>query len=271
MKLTRLSKSSKLSIKSLESLKSFLDEQVDTYNRPSFIELDPISIPHQFDLLQDIEIMAFWVAMLSWGQRVTIINKSKELIKLMDGSPYDFILNHQPHDLKRLLSFKHRTFQPDDTLYFIDFFKRYYQDNDTLETAFFPRKGLDIKEALIQFHHRFFDSEHAPQRTRKHVSTPVRNSSCKRLNMFLRWMVRRDKCGVDFGLWDSVDMSELKIPLDVHVFKVAQHLGLLKRNKTDWQAVEELTASLRQLDPIDPIRYDFALFSIGIKSRTPTL
>lgn len=266
-----MSKSSKLSDSQLQDLKSYLDEKVDKYNRPSFIDLDPISIPHRFTELQDIEITAFWIAMLSWGQRVTIINKANELIRLMDNAPYDFICNHQSSDLKRFLQFKHRTFQPDDTLYFIDFFKRFYASHKSLEDAFFPTKDINVKSALSQFHNRFFDCDHAPKRTRKHVSTPVRNSSCKRLNMFLRWMIRKDDRGVDFGLWEHINMSELKIPLDVHVFKVSHQLGLLNRNKSDWQAVEELTSSLRRLSPTDPVRYDFALFSIGIESRKPIL
>ncbi len=264
-----MSKSSKLSIDQITFLRTFLDEKVDYYNRRTFIELDPISIPHRFTKLQNIEIAAFWVAMLSWGQRKTIVNKATELMALMDNAPHDFILNHQPSDLKKLLTFKHRTFQPDDTLYFIDFFRRYYTHHASLETAFFPFKEIGTKQALIQFHEFFFNSDQAPKRTRKHVSTPLRKSSCKRLNMFLRWMVRRDDRGVDFGLWDSINMSQLCIPLDVHVYKVAHQLGLLRRERTDWQAVEELTSSLRQLDPDDPIKYDFALFSIGVEGRKP--
>ena len=187
----------------------------------------------------------------------------------MDMAPHDFIMNHSPKDLKPLLQFKHRTFQPDDTLYFIDFFKRYYNHYDSLESAFFSAT-TDVKSALSQYHNRFFDIDYAPKRTRKHVSTPIRNSSCKRLNMFLRWMVRSDNRGVDFGLWKSIKPAELMIPLDVHVFKVAQHLKLLKRDKADWAAVEELTANLRQLDPVDPVKYDYALFSIGAEKRTIT-
>jgi uncharacterized protein (TIGR02757 family) len=208
--------------------------------------------------------------MLSWGQRTTIINKAQELMGMMDHAPHDFIINHQDSDLKRLLSFKHRTFQPDDTLYFIDFFKRYYQRHDSLEEAFFSSSQIDIHTALSNYHNLFFDIEYAPKRTRKHVSTPIRKSSCKRLNMFLRWMVRQDDRGVDFGLWKSISMSELMIPLDVHVYKVAHQLKLLKREKADWTSVEELTKNLRKLDPDDPVKYDYALFSIGIEKRTIT-
>ena len=240
------------------------------YNAPSFIDLDPISIPHQFSLKQDIEISAFWVAMLSWGQRKTIINKSNELMSLMDWAPYDFVLNHSAQDLKAFLNFKHRTFQATDTLYFIDFFKRHYQSSDTLESAFLTG-DKDVKSALAHFHNYFFNCEHAPHRTRKHVSTPVRKSSCKRLNMFLRWMVRDDNRGVDFGLWKSFSPADLMIPLDVHVYKVAHQLNLLSRQKADWQSVEELTAALRAFDPDDPVKYDYALFSIGIEKRNPKL
>ena len=207
--------------------------------------------------------------MLSWGQRSTIISKANELMVMMDMAPHDFILNHSPKDLKPLLQFKHRTFQPDDTLYFIDFFKRYYNHNDSLESAFFSAT-TDVKTALSQYHNRFFDIDYAPKRTKKHVSTPVRKSSCKRLNMFLRWMIRSDDRGVDFGLWKSIKPAELMIPLDVHVFKVAQQLKLLKRDKADWSAVEELTANLRRLDSFDPVKYDYALFSIGAEKRTIT-
>ena len=209
--------------------------------------------------------------MLSWGQRTTIINKAQELMSLMDHAPYDFILNHKDTDLKRLLSFKHRTFQPDDTLYFIDFFKRFYSAHGSLEEAFFPSPTTDVYTALNNYHNLFFDIDYAPQRTRKHVSTPVRKSSCKRLNMFLRWMVRQDDRGVDFGLWKSISMSQLMIPLDVHVYKVAHHLKLLKREKADWTSVEELTKNLKKLDPDDPVKYDYALFSIGVEKRNITL
>lgn len=246
-------------------LKEELDAKVKIYNNASFIEADPICIPHRFTELQDIEISAFWTAMFSWGQRKTIINKSNELFALMDNAPYDFITNHQPKDLKPLLNFKHRTFQPDDTLYFIHFFNFYYREYDSLEAAFcLPGEKASVKERLSHFHEFFFSLPDHLQRTKKHVSTPTRNSSCKRLNMFLRWMVRRDKNGVDFGLWDRIPIDALMIPLDVHVFKVAQKLGLLKRQKTDWLAVEELTKALRKLDPKDPVKYDFALFSMGV-------
>lgn len=250
----------------LDSVKSILDEVVRQTNQSSFIENDPISVPHQFTDLQDIEIAAFFSAMFSWGQRKTIINKANELMMLMDRAPYDFIMNHQPADLKRLEPFKHRTFQPVDLLYFIHFLNKFYSKNDTLEKAF--RSDLTVeysqKQALSDFHKMFFDDENALQRTKKHVSTPMAKSACKRLNMFLRWMVRSDDSGVDFGLWKTIPMSELMIPLDVHVGRVAEHFGLLKRKQRDWQATEELTKKLRLMNPKDPVLYDYALFGIGV-------
>ncbi len=238
------------------------------YNNKAFIDSDPISIPHRFKKMQDIEIAGFWTAMLSWGQRKTIIAKANELVDLMDNAPHDFVVNHQEKDRKKFMSFKHRTFQPDDTLYFLAFFQKYYQEYSSLESAFMPRRGeCTVKDRLIYFHNQFFGLPYVHQRTKKHVSTPIRKSSCKRLNMFLRWMVRRDKCGVDFGLWHNIKMSDLMIPLDVHVFRVAKDLGLLQRNRSDWQAVEELSDNLRRLDPKDPVKYDYALFSMGVLER----
>jgi len=250
-----------------KDLKARLDQLVERYNQPRFIEHDPISIPHQFSRPQDVEIMGFWAAMLAWGQRKTIINKSQELIQLMDGAPYDFILQHDEKDRERFLNFKHRTFQPTDTLYFLDFFQRYYRQHDSLETAFarhLSKEDKDIGQALIGFHQDFFDAPLAPQRTRKHVATPARRSTCKRLNMFLRWMVRRDDKGVDFGIWTTIHPRQLLMPLDVHVERVARRLGLLKRKQVDWQAVLELTQQMRRFDPKDPVKYDFALFGMGV-------
>jgi uncharacterized protein (TIGR02757 family) len=251
----------------LKDLKAQLDELVEHYNQPSFIEQDPICIPHQFSRKQDIEIMGFWAAMLAWGQRKTIINKSKELVELMDGAPYDFILNHEEKDRARFMAFKHRTFQPTDTLYFLAFFQYYYRQHDSLEEAFarhLPTDAPDVGPALVGFHEDFFDLPFAPQRTRKHVATPKRRSTCKRLNMFLRWMVRQDDNGVDFGLWQHIHPRQLLMPLDVHVERVARRLGLLQRKQVDWQAVLELTEQVRRFDPEDPVKYDFALFGMGV-------
>jgi len=248
-------------------LKDFLNEKVAIYNEPSFIENDPITIPHQFSKLQDIEIMGFWSSMLAWGQRKTIINKSNELIQLMDGAPYDFIINHEEKDRQRFLGFKHRTFQVIDTLYFLEFFQHFYKNNNSLETAFsqfISPKDEHVGEALKGFHELFFALPDAPKRTRKHVATPIRKSTCKRLNMFLRWMVRQDDKGVDFGIWKTISPSQLLMPLDVHVDKVARRLNLLDRKQTDWRTVLELTEKLRKFDKKDPVKYDFALFGLGV-------
>lgn len=211
--------------------------------------------------------MGFWAAMLAWGQRKTIINKCTELIDLMDGAPYEFVCQHEEDDLKRFLNFKHRTFQPTDTLYFLAFFRDFYRRHESLEEAFMPA-GEDeptTESALIHFHRRFFALPDAPRRTRKHVASPETKSACKRLNMFLRWMVRDDKNGVDFGCWKKLSPHQLICPLDVHVERVARRLGLLTRKNTDWQAALELTANLRQFDPQDPVRYDFAIFGMGLE------
>lgn len=264
-------------------MKAFLDERVERYNCAAFIEHDPISIPHRFSTLQDIEIMGFWAAMLAWGQRKTIINSANQLCELMDGAPHDFILNHTETDRKRFLNFKHRTFQPTDTLYFLKFFQTYYRQNFSLEEAFLPQSSIPvpnieyqvsntkyqmpkcpIETALTNFHNRFFALPDAPTRTRKHIATPVRKSTCKRLNMFLRWMVRHDDKGVDFGVWKKIQPSQLLMPLDVHVDRIARQYGLLQRPKSDWQAVLELTENLKAFDAQDPVKYDFALFGLGI-------
>lgn len=250
------------------SLKDFLDTKADLYNRPSFIERDPISIPHQFSQKQDIEIMGFWSAVLAWGQRPVILKKAAELVEHMDGAPYDFVRNHQKSDLKRFLAFKHRTFNATDALYFLHFFHQYYQDNESLEDAFVAGGvSYTVEQALITFHDRFCCDPFFPGRTRKHIATPARNSSCKRLLMFLRWMVRRDDRGVDFGLWMRLCPDQLIMPIDVHVNRVTRQLGLLTRPQTDWKAALELTETLRQFDPADPVRYDFALFGLGVEGE----
>ena len=251
-----------------ENLKQFLDAKVIQYNRPEFIENDPVSIPHLFTKRQDIEIMGLWAAVLAWGQRVTIINKCKELISLMDGAPYDFILNHQEPDLKKLLHFKHRTFNDIDTLYFIAFFRYHYERNESLESAFIPEDGnYSPFRGLGGFRNYFFSLPDYPHRTKKHISSPAQKSTCKRLNMFLRWMVRKDNCGVDFGLWNTIKPADLICPCDLHVDRVARKLKLITRKQTDWQTAVELTERLREFDPDDPIKYDFALFGLGIVER----
>lgn len=248
-------------------VKQLLDLQVARFNTQSFIAADPISIPHRFSKKQDIEIAAFWTAMLAWGQRKTILKSATTLLSLMDFAPHDFIVNHRESDRKKLLSFVHRTFQPVDTLYFLEFLQQFYQQNSSLEQAFLPfisHSSEHIGAALSGFHTLFFSLPNAPERTRKHIATPVRGSTCKRLNMFLRWMVRKDTNGVDFGIWNGIDASQLLIPLDVHVDRVARRIGLIKRSKTDWQTVLELTEVLRSFDSQDPVKYDYALFGMGV-------
>ncbi|QEM17914.1 TIGR02757 family protein [Mucilaginibacter sp. P4] len=256
-----------------EALKSFLDAKVAQYNRPEFIENDPVTIPHMFSQKQDIEIMGFWAATLAWGQRLTIIKKCKELITLMDGAPYDFIINHEEPDLKKLLKFKHRTFNDVDTLYFIAFFRQHYERFESLEDAFMPPplegegKFQAIEAALNHFRSYFFSLPDFPHRTKKHVSSPSQKSTCKRLNMFLRWMVRKDDNGVDFGIWNRIKPTDLICPLDLHVDRVSRKLNLITRKQTDWQTAVELTERLRGFDPNDPVKYDFALFGLGIEER----
>jgi uncharacterized protein (TIGR02757 family) len=250
-----------------EEVKSLLDEKYDLYNRIDFINDDPISIPHLFSKKQDIEIAGFFAAILAWGQRKTIINKCKELMGMMGNSPYEFVLNHSENDLKDLMHFKHRTFNDIDTLYFIQFFKEFYHKHDSLEEAFLLGKASGsefMKQSLTAFHHFFFASELAPPRTRKHIATPERKSACKRINMFLRWMVRQDNRAVDFGIWHKIKPADLICPCDLHVDRVARKLGLIQRKQTDWQTAEELTQALREMDAKDPVKYDFALFGLGI-------
>ncbi len=247
-------------------LKELLEQKVEQYNNPSFIEKDPISIPHSFTNKQDQEIMGFFAATLAWGQRKTIINKCFELANRFGNEPYRFIKEHSDNDLKGLEGFKHRTFNDTDLLYFVDFFKRFYAESSSLEDAFlFNGEFVSIEHSLVSFETSFFDHPNAPQRTRKHVATPARNSACKRLNMYLRWMVRKDDKGVDFGLWDRIPQSELVCPIDLHVDRTARKLGLITRKQTDWKTAVELTDNLKILDKNDPAKYDFALFGVSIE------
>ncbi|MDF9800102.1 uncharacterized protein (TIGR02757 family) [Catalinimonas alkaloidigena] len=253
-----------------QSLLELLETKAEEFNCPAFIEDDPISIPHTYQKKQDIEISGLVAAVLAWGQRKTIIRKCQEFFALMDHVPHDFILHHQEHDLKRFLDFKHRTFNATDALYFIAFLQHYYQQHDSLEDAFataIKPSDSDVENGLIHFHEHFFSLPDFPQRTRKHIATPARNSACKRLNMYLRWMVRQDDKGVDFGLWHKIKPSQLICPCDLHVDRVARRLGLIRRTQTDWKTALELTQNLRQFDPEDPVRYDFALFGLGIEER----
>ncbi|MEO8171826.1 MAG: TIGR02757 family protein [Sediminibacterium sp.] len=251
------------------SLKKFFDEKVMRYNQPSFVNDDPVCIPHLFTKQPDIEIAGLFAAVFAWGNRTTIINKSKELMKLMGDAPHDFCLHHSEKDLQSLVQFKHRTFNTTDLLYFIGFLKYHYSYHKSLEDAFLkiPRgynEDEKIEQSLIHFHNYFFSLEHVPNRTKKHIATPYKGSTCKRLNMYLRWMVRKDKHGVDFGIWKRIKPSELICPIDLHVARVAKRFDLLHRKQIDWQAAVELTRYLRTLDPTDPVKYDFALFGLGV-------
>jgi len=249
-----------------EHVQALLDQKVRQYNRADFIPNDPIAIPHRFTQQADIEIAGFFAAIFAWGNRTTILNKSSELLQLMDQAPHQFITQHREKDLKKFLAFKHRTFQSTDLLYFIHFLRHHYRTHSSLESAF----GLDsvnMESRLIAFHDYFFSLPDAPERTRKHVASPLRGSTCKRLNMFLRWMVRRDKMGVDFGIWKTIKPSELICPVDVHVSRVARKLGLIERKQTDWGTAIELTEALRSFDRKDPVKYDFALFSLGVNEK----
>jgi uncharacterized protein (TIGR02757 family) len=251
-------------------LKEFLDSKVTLYNRPEFIPFDPITIPHRFSKKQDIEISGFMAATLAWGQRKTIINKCLELMEMMDNAPYDFILHHQENDLKPFLRFKHRTFNDIDTLYFIDFFSRFYKDHPSLEEAFclgWNESEDNMETLLTNFHELFFQDPESPSRTRKHIATPKRKAACKRINMFLRWMVRQDKQGVDFGVWKKIKPYQLICPCDLHVDRVGRKLNLITRKQTDWLTAMELTKNLRDFDPVDPVKYDFALFGLGITEK----
>lgn len=245
-------------------LKKFFDSKVAVYNQASFIKDDPICIPHLFTKKQDIEIAGFFASIFAWGNRTTIIQKSKELMQLMDNAPYAFCTGHKESDLKKLLAFKHRTFNTTDLLYFISFFQEHYKKHDSLEDAFVLSPEKDPAARLHQFHNYFFSFPDAPPRTKKHIATPVKGSTCKRLNMYLRWMVRTDNTGVDFGIWNKIKPSELICPIDLHVARVAKRFQLLDRTKIDWQAGLELTSYLKTLDPKDPVKYDFALFGLGV-------
>ena len=243
-------------------LGQFLNEQVNHFNCQDFIPSDPISIPHEYQKKQDIEISGLIAAVFAWGQRKTIISKAREFLHLMDNEPYNFVLHHCENDLKRFTTFVHRTFQPTDALYFIEFLSTYYQTHDSMEQMFLPNQPIEL--GLLNFHNQFFNHPCAPHRTRKHIPTPERKSSCKRINMFLRWMVRRDSKGVDFGIWKQLKPADLICPIDVHVGNVSRELGLLKRKQNDWLAAIELTNHLRKFDQKDPVKYDYALFGLGI-------
>jgi len=244
-------------------LKSFLDEKVLKYNQPFFIETDPIQVPKSFSVKENIEIAAFLTATIAWGNRVSIIKNATKLMALMDNQSHDFVLNASDFELKNLEHFVHRTFNGNDCIYFIRSLRNIYVKYGGLQYLFESgfQKDESVKSALIQFYSVFF--EIGGERSRKHISNVGKGASAKRLNMFLRWMIRSDKSGVDFGLWNGIPQSALMLPLDVHTGNVARKLGLLQRKANDWQAVEEVTRALREFDPADPIKYDFALFGLG--------
>lgn len=244
-----------------QEIYQLLEEKYDQFNRKSFIASDPISIPHLFSKKADIEIAGFLAATIAWGQRKTIINNANKLVKLMDNSPYDFVLNHTNKDLNRFNEFKHRTFNSIDICYFITSLKNIYNKHNGLEGVFSEKE--EMQNAIYYFKTIFFELEH-PNRTTKHVSDPLKNSAAKRINMFLRWMVRNDKRGVDFGVWENINPKNLMCPLDVHSGNVARKLGLLKRSQNDWKAVVELTDKLKEFDEKDPVKYDFSLFGLGV-------
>lgn len=249
-------------------IQAFLEERVERYHQPAFIEDDPISIPHLFTLKQDREIAGFFAAILAWGNRKSIIGNATKLMDMMDNAPFDFCLHHREKDLRPLEAFCHRTFNATDLLYFVSFFKEHYSKYESLEDAFIcPHAVIEksgVEEILNHFYAYFFSLEHVPQRTKKHVAAPYKNSACKRLNMFLRWMVRKDKKGIDFGLWEKMSPAQLICPLDVHVSRVSRKLGLLQRKQTDWKAALQLTDQLKIFDPHDPVRFDYALFGLGV-------
>jgi len=245
-------------------LKEFLDSKVEQYNKPKFIETDPIQIPHQFCKKEDIEIAGFLTATIAWGNRKSIINNAKRLVKLLDNSPHDFVINHTDSDLEKLLPFVHRTFNGLDYSQFIKSLQHIYKNYNGLEAVFVKHaESNSLQQSIHHLKRYFFEIEHL-QRTQKHVSDPLKNSAAKRINMFLRWMVRNDNAGVDFGIWNSLAPAQLSCPLDVHSGNVSRKLGLLKRKQNDAKALLELDTSLRKMDANDPVKYDFALFGLGV-------
>lgn len=245
-------------------LKEFLDAKVIQYNTLDFIDTDPIQIPHQFSLKEDIEIAAFLTSTIAWGNRKMIINNSKKMMALMGDSPYDFVMSHNDTQLEKLDGFVHRTFNSIDFVTFIKALKHIYLNHNGLEMAFAKnQQPLSMQPGIAEFKKIFFEIAHQ-QRTMKHVSDPMQGSAAKRINMFLRWMVRQDKNGVDFGIWKNIPMGALSCPLDVHSGNVARKLGLLTRKQNDGKALAELDSSLRLLDANDPVKYDFALFGLGV-------
>lgn len=254
-----------MKIKDKQLFHEFLEEKYHLYHQNDFIPDDPISIPHQFSKKEDIEIAAFLSAIIAWGQRKTILNNANKMMAFMDYSPHDFILNHTEKDYKQLEGFVHRTFNSTDLMVFFSNLQSIYLNHGGLEACFQSEK--EISKQLSDFKALFF-SKYDIKRTHKHLADPLKGSSAKRLNMFLRWMVRNDSKEIDFGIWKSLNPSDLMLPLDIHTATVGRKLGLLKRKQNDWKAVEEITAALRDYDKSDPVKYDFALFGMGVNADT---
>lgn len=245
-------------------LKDFLDTKAIQYENPRFLESDPLQVPHYFSMKEDIEISAFLTATIAWGNRKSIIKNASRLMELLENAPYDFVMNFQERDLKKLSGFVHRTFNDEDLAYFVRSLKNTYENHGGLEVLFSKNAKKDsMQSAISSFKQVFFELPH-PKRTTKHVSDPIKGSAAKRINMFLRWMVRDNTKEVDFGLWESIATNQLSCPLDVHSGNVARKLQLLKRKQNDAKALAELDKNLRKLDPIDPVKYDFALFGLGV-------
>ncbi len=247
-----------------EELKEFLDEKVEKYNQPAFIESDPISIPHIYTRKEDIEIAGFLAATIAWGNRKMILRNANRMMELLDDSPYEFIMNFGEDDIGRMEGFVHRTFNSTDMTFFLKALQNIYRHKGGLETIFrLHMTANSLQPAIHELHKVFFELPHQ-KRTERHVSDTRKGSAAKKMNMYLRWMIRKDNKGVDFGIWDSIPPSILSCPLDVHSGDVARKLGLLKRNQNDSKAVEELDIVLRSFDKNDPVKYDFALFGLGV-------
>lgn len=249
-------------------LKELLDELHDRYNHPSFIELDPVSIPHAFERTEDIEIAGFLAATIAWGNRKMIVRNAQRMVDLMEGEPYRFVMEADEKEFLSVLHFVHRTFNGSDFVYFLTALKHIYRNHGGIKRIFVDGylKNGSLEEGIADFRQSFFELEHLP-RVERHLSSVAKNSACKRINMYLRWMVRRDDKGVDFGLWNEIPASALYIPLDVHAGNVGRQLGLLSRKQNDWKAVQELTENLRKFDAADPIKYDYALFGVGVNKE----
>jgi uncharacterized protein (TIGR02757 family) len=258
-----------MEMQNMGDLKSLFDYSVAKYNSIDFIDKDPISIPHRYTKKQDIEIAGFFAAIFAWGQRTTIINKASEVMQLMGNTPHDFVVHHSENDLKPLTNFVHRTFNGTDLLFFIKKLSEHYSTHDSLEDAFLINQTpshFDMYASLTNFHHYLTDDDLCLPRTRKHIANPEKGSTCKRLLMYLRWMVRKDDTGVDFGIWNRIPMNALMIPYDLHVDRIARKYNLLDRPQKDWKTVVELTNFCRTLDPLDPAKYDYALFGLSVNS-----